>query len=327
MRQVYLFSPLSLTYRRSSLCSHSCTGQSFNRPTTSACVAWNPVASTFANSTTIGTSPSTVFITVNNSVFVTSTDLNRIVMWSSAPAVSPTILASTLTRPRGLFVASTGKIYVDNGLAFGRVETWTSDGTTSLNSVNVSVNSSCFGLFLVEPGSLYCSLGSLNRVVTVSLSNLSTTSALVAGTGENGSSSNTLSDPHGIFVDAALDLYVADSGNNRIQLFPRGASNATTVAGDGAPGTISLSRPRAVVVDVVDVLFIADTMNHRIVASGPGRFRCLVGCTGTAGSAANELNTPASLSFDRDGHLFVVDGGNARIQKFDMQTISCRKLR
>ena len=134
-----------------------------------------------------------------------------------------------------------------------------------------------------------------------------------------------LSNPHGIFINVALDLYVADSGNHRIQMFPDGASNATTVAGNGAPGTISLNQPRAVVLDALDVLFIADTMNHRIVASGSGGFRCILGCGGRAGSSANELNTPVSLSFDRDGNLLVVDQGNARIQKFEMQIIACRK--
>ena len=135
-----------------------------------------------------------------------------------------------------------------------------------------------------------------------------------------------LSDPHGIFVNPALDLYVADSGNNRIQMLQHGGSNATTVAGNGAPGTISLNQPRAVILDALDVLFIADTMNHRIVASGPVGFRCIVGCGGTAGSLANELNSPVSLSFDRDGNLLVVDQGNARIQTFSVATHSCRKF-
>ena len=135
-----------------------------------------------------------------------------------------------------------------------------------------------------------------------------------------------VSNPCGIFVNPTFDLYVADSGNNRIQMFPYGASNAITVAGNGATGTISLNQPRAIILDALDVLFIADTMNHRIVASGSSGFRCILGCGGTAGSAADQLNSPVSLSFDRDGNLFVVDQGNARLQKFDMQIVACRRL-
>ena len=147
----------------------------------------------------------------------------------------------------------------------------------------------------------------------------------MASTGANGSSPDMLSDPYGIFVNAALDLHVADSGNNRIQMFPHGASNATTVAGDGAPDTVALNQPRAVVLDAVGVLFIVDTMNHRIVALGRNEFRCIVGCAGVNGSAANQLNIPVSLSFDRDGNLLVVDQGNARIQNFSLASNSCRK--
>ena len=89
---------------------------------TSTCTAWNPTATTLADNMTIGTQPSTVFVTVNNSVFVTSTDLNRIVVWSSASILPTRILSGTLNQPKGLFVASTGTIYVDNGLINGRVE-------------------------------------------------------------------------------------------------------------------------------------------------------------------------------------------------------------
>ena len=245
-------------------------------------------------------------------------------MLSSDPMLPPNILSGTLNHPKGLFVASTGTIYVDNGLIHGRVETWTSNATNSTNTFNVS--SSCFALFLVDTNTLYCSLSSFHHVVNISLNSPATTPVVVAGTGVSGSSPNMLNNPCGIFVNPTLDLYVADSGNNRIQMFLYGASNVTTMAGNGAPGTISLNQPRAVILDALDVLFIADTMNHRIVASGSGGFRCIVGCGGTAGSAANELNIPVSLSFDRDGNLFVVDQGNARLQKFDMQTITCRKL-
>jgi hypothetical protein len=130
----------------------------------------------------------------------------------------------------------------------------------------------------------------------------------VAGTGTSGFSPDMLNNPYGIFIDSA---------------FPHGCVNATTVAGTGAPKSIALNQPRAVVLDAAGVLFIVDTMNHRIVTAGTNGFRCVVGCTGIIGSAANQLNTPVSFSFDRDGNLLVVDQGNARIQNFSLATNSC----
>jgi hypothetical protein len=50
---------------------------------------------------------------------------------------------------------------------------------------------------------------------------------------------------------------------------------------------------------------------------------CIVGCTGSFGSAANEFKVPRDLKFDRDGNLYVVDRDNHRVQKFLIQQSSC----
>jgi hypothetical protein len=51
----------------------------------------------------------------------------------------------------------------------------------------------------------------------------------------------------------------------------------------------------------------------------------VVGCSGSSGSASNQLNSPWSLGFDTVGNLFVMDRGNARIQKFMVINGSCGK--
>lgn len=145
----------------------------------------------------------------------------------------------------------------------------------------------------------------------------------IAGTGTSGSSPETLNDPRGIFVTAQLDLYVADAGNDRIQLFRSDQFNATTVAGSGAPGTIALDCPTGIILDADGNMFIANYLNNRIVASGPDGFRCIAGCTGTNGSAVNQLYHPHIIRFDSYGNLFVADISNNRIQKFDLATNSC----
>lgn len=73
-------------------------------------------------------------------------------------------------------------------------------------------------------------------------------------------------------------------------------------------------------------IYIADTGNDRVVrwttnyAAGGV---CIVGCTGTSGVAANQLNSPRDLKFDASGNLYVTDQGNNRIQKFMMVTTNC----
>ncbi|CAF1569672.1 unnamed protein product, partial [Adineta steineri] len=139
---------------------------------------------------------------------------------------------------------------------------------------------------------------------------------IAAGTGCAGSTSNTLHDPRGIFVDTDLNLYVAECTNNRVQKFLSGQVNGITLAGTGATGTISLNCPTGIALDADNYVFIADYFNNRIVGSGPNGFRCVLGCTNVAGSASNQIYYPSSLSFDSYGNMFVADRYNNRIQKF-----------
>jgi hypothetical protein len=150
------------------------------------------------------------------------------------------------------------------------------------------------------------------------------TSTIAAGNGSNGSASNMLSEPYGIFVDINFDLYVADCLNNRIQVFQPGNLTGTTTVGNGSKKGINLSYPTGVVLDADGNLFVVDSCNHRILLSGLNGFRCLVGCSNT-GSGSDRLDYPATLSFDSYGNMFVADTGNSRIQKFILLVNSCSK--
>jgi sugar lactone lactonase YvrE len=166
-----------------------------------------------------------------------------------------------------------------------------------------------------------------HQVVTKSLNSVSNTLTIVAGTGVVGPTLTMLSNPHGIFVDINFDLYVADSGNDRIQLFQSGQLSGRTIAGnESSSTTITLSYPTGIVLDGDNNLFIVDSSNNRIIGSGPNGFRCLVGCSGSSGSASNQLWSPHSLSFDSYGNMFVTDYGNNRIQKFNLTTRLCSKF-
>ena len=46
---------------------------------------------------------------------------------------------------------------------------------------------------------------------------------------------------------------------------------------------------------------------------------CIIGCTGTSGTALNQLNGPRDMKFDRDGNIYVLDQGNHRILKFTIE--------
>ena len=186
------------------------------------------------------------------------------------------------------------------------------------------MSSACFGLFVDIFDNLYCSSEAPHTHVAKRwLNGPLNDTVIVAGNGTTGGTPEMMDGPRGIFVDLNLGLYVADSNNNRIQLFLYGQSNGTTVAGSGVTGSMSLNCPVDVIVDADGNLFIAEYNGHRIVGSGPRGFRCIIACTGTSGSAPDQLNYPAGLSFDSVGNIVVSDRSNNRVQRFLLTRNSC----
>ena len=204
-------------------------------------------------------------------------------------------------------MTSNGDIYVDNGKVKKRVDKW---------MTIMFVQSTCYGFFVDTYQNLYCSIHKYHRVEKKWLNDTTNISTIVAGTGTQGSASDMLDSPVGIFVDINLDLYVADFYNNRIQLFAFEQRNGVTIAGQGSiQETIDLFRPTGIILDGVGYLFIADQNNHRIVRSNEYGFHCILGCSGND-SSSNLFNYPTSISFDTYGNIYIIDKNNHRVQKF-----------
>ena len=300
------------------MCMFHVLAVAYNQPRFCRNASWNPNAATIVNSSVLASSPSNIFLTKNDRWYVVSDWIDSI---RSGIEGSMNIVKN-VSGGSSIFVAGNDDVYAyDN-----------SNSQVSMWSMNLSsdqpvmfTSSSCRDLFVDTNGILYCCLDYLHHVVAKSLNEPINTVTTVAGTGCDGSASNMLYLPNGIFVDSNCRLYVADYGNDRIQRFNPGQMNATTIAGNGAPGTIDLSNPRDLVLDGDGYVFIADNGNNRIVGSGPDGFRCVAGCTGISGSASNQLAYPLSLSFDSYGNIWVADTNNGRLQKFMLETGACGK--
>ncbi|CAF3391218.1 unnamed protein product, partial [Rotaria sp. Silwood2] len=144
----------------------------------------------------------------------------------------------------------------------------------------------------------------------------------VAGGNGQGSAANQLDYPGGIAVSPSGDVYVADSGNNRIQFWSvgatQGAATATVVAGGYGSGS-ALNQFAAnwhgFTVDTLSNIYILDTGNNRIVKWAPGATngQVVVGGNGQ-GDGADQLNEPQGLAIDAQFTIFVADSANRRIQ-------------
>ncbi|CAF1420880.1 unnamed protein product [Adineta steineri] len=304
------------------LASNSCS-LSYNQPTFCSDASWYSNASTFASSTTIGTLPYGIFINGINTVYVPNRVSSTILSWPQGSSTSISNSYSNLSCPYSLFMSINGDIYIDNGYSYGRVDKYIFNTSNRVTVMNI--NGSCYGLFIDINNNLYCSLKNLHQVVKLLFNNGTTIPTVAAGNGSAGSLSNMLNSPQGIYVDSNLNLYIADSANNRIQFVQTGQLNGVTIVGNGSSINFILNYPTGIVLDANGYLFIVDSYNHRIVGSSSSGFRCIVGCSG-GGSTAFQLSFPQSMAFDSYGNIYVTDRNNSRVQQFALQTNNCSKF-
>jgi DNA-binding beta-propeller fold protein YncE len=124
-----------------------------------------------------------------------------------------------------------------------------------------------------------------------------------------------LSSPSGVALDQEGNVYVADTGNDRIQVF---SSNGTFISQWARPGEVAgngtLRSPQGIAVDSSSGnVYVADTGNDRIrVFSSNGTF---ISQWTRAGNGT--LRSPQGIAVDSSsGNVYVTDTGNNRIQVF-----------
>jgi hypothetical protein len=137
--------------------------------------------------------------------------------------------------------------------------------------------------------------------------------------------------PYSLLLDAAGDMYIADTGNFRIRKVSAASGSISTVAGDGVQGyggdggpatSAELNEAVWVAVDSAGDLYIADQLNSRIreVAAVSGIITTFAGdgtpgYSGDGGPATDaELWDPYAVMPDSGGNFYIADSVNNRVR-------------
>jgi len=255
-------------------------------------------------------------------------------------------LSAQLYSPNGVAVDASGNLFISdtNNSRIRKVD-------ASGNITTVAGNGACcymgdggpatiarldapYGLAVDASGNLYIADPGVNVVRKLDASGTITT---VAGSGAYGyagdggpATSAEFKDPFGVAVDAAGNLYIADTYNYRIRMVSAGGVIATVAgngaygyAGDGLAATSAAFRyPFSVAVDASGNVYVADLGNYRIRKFTPGGAIGTVAGNGASGFSGDggpaigaQVANPEGVAVDASGNLFIADQGNARIRK------------
>lgn len=187
------------------------------------------------------------------------------------------------------------------------------------------------GVQVDSAGNVYFADSQNNRIRKFSGGNVATFAGNggLSRSGDGGpGTSAQLNTPLGVAVDAAGNLYIADTLNNIVRKVSGG--NITTFAGNGAAGSggdggaatsAQLNGPQGLAVDSAGNLYIADTQNHRVRKVSGGTIGTVAG-TGTPGFAGDggaagsaQLNAPFGVALDSAGNLYIAEFSNNRVRK------------
>ncbi len=131
--------------------------------------------------------------------------------------------------------------------------------------------------------------------------------------GSSGVGAGQFSGPHGIEVDAEGNVYVADTGNHRVQKFTGGGAFLSQWGSLGS-GAGQFNHPHGIAIGPQGNVYVAETGNNRVQKfTSEGLFLTM---WGSFGDGDGQFRHTHGLAVDGDGNVFVADRNQNRIQKF-----------
>jgi uncharacterized protein (TIGR03437 family) len=272
------------------------------------------------------------------------------VIFDEAPATTV-----RLNGPTGLAVDGSGDIFfaeggigTGTGLSMGDFKVWeinnvgiastaAGNGAESYSGDNGAATAAQLNrpanMVFDAAGNFYIADSASNRVRKVLPSGIIVTAAgngLAGYSGDGGPATVAeLNNPQGLAADADGNVYIADTGNNRIRkLLPGGtiisiAGNGNaSFFGDGGPAdSASIHAPQGLFNAGGGHIYIADTGNQRIRELQPDGTITTVAGSGAQGPGGDggpatsaQLSLPTGVTLDQAGNLYIADQGNNKVR-------------
>ncbi len=264
--------------------------------------------------------------------------------------------ADSIWGPESLSLDASGNLYLadrmNNRILFYSIGSTTATQIFGQSNFSTNTTSSASSSMMSNPtsvsvdpfGNVFVADGSFNRVIVFQFGSTfantvygQTGSFTSTTANKGGISAASLNIPMGVKADSDGNLYIADSGNNRVLFYPVGSTTATRVYGQSGSFTTntdnkggisanSLSSPNAIAIDGSGGVYISDTSNRRVLffPSGSTTATRVYGQNNNftsnvynnGGVSANSLSFPGALALDINSNLFITDTYNHRVLFF-----------
>ena len=154
-------------------------------------------------------------------------------------------------------------------------------------------------------------------LITATMSSYAYALTIVSTWGSPGSGNGQFNSPSGIDLDFKGNVYVVDTGNNRIQKLNAIDGKFITKWGSSGSGPGQFNSPIEAAIDEGrGRIYVTDGANARVQEfnATDGKF---ITKWGSSGSGPGQFNYPTGIAVDpKTGNVYVSDTGNNRIDKF-----------
>ncbi|MEU4236937.1 hypothetical protein [Actinoplanes sp. NPDC026619] len=193
------------------------------------------------------------------------------------------------------------------------------------------------GVAVDAAGNTYVADTNNNRIRKINTSGVISTvagtgfpcNAACNGYGDGGAAtSGNLYGPQAVAVTANGDLYISDTGHQRIREVTAATGLISTVAGtgantgvDGPVASATLKDPYGLCITSTGVIYWADNGSNKIRMLSGGAVSTVAGSGSTAYNGENvaaltaNLNGPSDVRLNTDGDMYIADTANNRIRR------------